>query len=42
VGPPLYGGSGAITKSTSKGAITLFSRGLEKEVCPKNLRVNSL
>ncbi|WP_411031672.1 SDR family NAD(P)-dependent oxidoreductase [Spongiimicrobium sp. 3-5] len=36
------GGGGSIAYATSKGAITTFTRGLAKEVGPKNIRVNSL
>lgn len=36
------GGSGSIAYATSKGAVMTFTRGLAKEVGPKNIRVNSL
>jgi len=36
------GGGGSIAYATSKGAIMTFTRGLAKEVGPKNIRVNAL
>jgi len=36
------GGGGSIAYATSKGAVMTFTRGLAKEVGPKNIRVNSL
>ncbi|WP_238934506.1 SDR family NAD(P)-dependent oxidoreductase [Aurantibacter crassamenti] len=36
------GGGGSLAYATSKGAIITFTRGLAKEVGPKNIRVNSL
>lgn len=36
------GGGGSLAYATSKGAVMTFTRGLAKEVGPKNIRVNSL
>ncbi len=36
------GGGGSLAYATSKGAVITFTRGLAKEVGPKNIRVNSL
>jgi len=36
------GGGGSLAYATSKGAIMTFTRGLAKEVGPKNIRVNAL
>ncbi|WP_348647062.1 SDR family oxidoreductase [Arenibacter sp. F26102] len=36
------GGGGFIAYATSKGAIMAFTRGLAKEVGPRNIRVNAL
>lgn len=36
------GGPGAVAYSTAKGAVMTFTRGLAKELGPKNIRVNAL
>ncbi|CAZ96772.1 3-oxoacyl-ACP reductase family protein [Zobellia galactanivorans] len=36
------GGGGSLAYATSKGAVMTFTRGLAKEVGPKNIRVNAL
>lgn len=36
------GGGGSLAYATSKGAVITFTRGLAKEVGPRNIRVNSL
>ncbi|MDB4293357.1 glucose 1-dehydrogenase [Maribacter sp.] len=36
------GGGGSLAYATSKGAVMTFTRGLAKEVGPRNIRVNSL
>ena len=36
------GGGGASAYATSKGAVTTFTRGLAKELGPKNIRVNAV
>ncbi|MBI9071483.1 MAG: SDR family oxidoreductase [Melioribacteraceae bacterium] len=36
------GGPGALAYATSKGAVLTFTRGLSKEVGPKNIRVNAI
>lgn len=36
------GGSGSIAYATSKGAVLTFTRGLAKELGPKNIRVNAV